>query len=70
MFVQSTDNRRNGQNHEMGNLVSTSITVTSSGRRIRGWPNVRNMKRSNNLPLTTAQSFSEILFPLLFGEDD
>jgi len=36
MFVQSTDNRRNGQDEEMGNPASTSITVIWNEKLIPG----------------------------------
>ncbi len=46
MFVQSTDNHRNGQDHETGNLASTSITVASNARLILGGLNAR--KKGHN----------------------
>jgi len=47
MFVQSTDNHRNGQDEEMGNPASTSITVIWNEKLILGGLNARKMDQNN-----------------------
>jgi len=47
MFVQSTDNHRNGQDEEMGNPASTSITVIWNEKPILGGPNAGKIGDNN-----------------------
>jgi hypothetical protein len=47
MFVQSTGNHRNGQDEEMGNPASTSITVIWNEKLILGGLNARKTAHNN-----------------------
>jgi hypothetical protein len=47
MFVQSTGNHHNGQDEEMGNPASTSITVIWNEKLILGGLNARKTANDN-----------------------
>jgi len=47
MFVQSTGNHRNGQDEEMSNPASTSITVIWNEKLILGGLNARKTVHNN-----------------------
>jgi hypothetical protein len=51
VFVQSTDNQRNGQDEETGNPASISITVLLKRKLILGGLNVRKTGHNSRIAI-------------------